>query len=375
MISYPLSYGLGPGMTVTRASDGWVREANDANGERWASVGGNNIARISSPDGGLSKMLLVEPARTNRALRSAELATAPWVDGTGTPVTTANARNAPDGTATADDIQDDNAVSSAAESREQGSLGFSAADVISMSVFQRMIAGVAGRLAQYNGAVYALGSAATATWSRATTTATASTTDNRINLLGGGGAAFPTADTDTGTTSFWNAQAELGAWPSSPIPTAGSTVTRSADACAITTAQLEAHMQPSYGRIKLVWRPLFSNTEEAGAVWLWGLSADTGLRYQGSDDRLELFAGGARVASLGPLTFAQGAHHIITATWNGTAASDSCHLEVIQAGTSLGGTKGTWTVPTLGASISIGSDVAGANQAGGHYGEMQIGYG
>jgi hypothetical protein len=60
---------------------------------------------------------------------------------------------------------------------------------------------------------------------------------------------------------------------------------------------------------------------------------------------------------------------ILDWVWNGGFSQ----VTIWKDGTAQGGVSGTWVAPTFGASIALGSDVAGANQASGTYSDVMIG--
>lgn len=99
----------GEAMTFTRASTGWCTKGNEttgiANGDLVEC--GNNLPRIGT--GGTAGLgISVWEARTNYALRSAELGNAVWQKnafGVATPTITDNQAVAPDGTTTAERVE------------------------------------------------------------------------------------------------------------------------------------------------------------------------------------------------------------------------------------------------------------------------------
>jgi len=88
------------------------------------------------------------------------------------------------------------------------------------------------------GAFYTL----TSTWTRISVTGTTSgaTTGARIEVLG------PVSGAPPGTV-FWGAQLEAGAFPTSYIPTSGSTATRTADNASMTGSNFSSWFNPSEG--------------------------------------------------------------------------------------------------------------------------------
>ncbi len=361
--------GLHPAITYTRASDAWYRQADDANGERWAAAGGNDIARIHSWDGTAAHNgLLIEPARTNLIEDSADMTAGGWVD-VGAPIVTANAQTAPDGTAAADTIEDDDGA--VREARREAPLGTAGGSTYYSSVFSRPISGAnpTGGLFQWDGAAWAvLQTNSGTTWSRVG----GAWTDGGVEQYQLNPAANNNGDTaSTGVSAFWGAQCELGSYPTSYIPTAGASATRAADSCTLTTARMVGVLSATHGRLHFVWVPGFDQDEEAGAVWMCWLDANTGLRYNGVADTFQVYAGGAEIAATAAQTFTANSDvFVIDWVWNGTYSQ----VSAVKNGTAQAGASGRWVAPTLGASIYLGSDNTPANHATGTYSDLMLGY-
>lgn len=235
---------------LTRTSTKWVADRNGLLVPR--VVGTAPFAVI----GGV-EFLLGESNATNLALRSQELDHASWSN-VGSPVVTANAAVAPDGTTTADTIADTNG----AETRGRRQTFTVANDgtqyCLSVYVKKRTSAHTTGyvllnaRLQLGTGIdAYAVVDAFAGTILKSTAgdavgiesvggywrvwlTLTNNTTGNTELLCSiyPGGVDTYTASTNAagqGTETFWGVQLETGGAPSSYIPTTSATVTRASD--------------------------------------------------------------------------------------------------------------------------------------------------
>ncbi len=190
--------------------------------------------------------ILREWTRTNEALRSQEIDNAAWTPLNGfivAPVRTANAAVAPDGTTTAEQIDFPSSMDGIADhysylfsvladntSTRAGSIylkGCSGSGTIWL--WGHTGAAVSGHVA----CAYTSGA-----WSRCSTTFTGSIGSGGDFLVFGIDQRIA-AQTTTSTQCVyaWGAQAEVGAFPTSYIPTAGTTVARSTDEITTTLSQ------------------------------------------------------------------------------------------------------------------------------------------
>lgn len=221
-----------PGATYTRAGAATAETAAGAIINFAA-----NVPRITD------RGVLIEEARTNLLLRSAEFDNAAWTKGGAT--ISAGSTAAPDGSTTADTLTED---TSTGDHRTFQAASVANATVHTFSIFVKpngrtlvtlTLAGVGDATFDVqNGVVTSttLGSASITSagsgWYRCAVTFTSATTsyNTQIRLVSTG---TTTSYTGNGTSGvfLWGAQLEAGATPSSYIPTTGAAATRAADAC------------------------------------------------------------------------------------------------------------------------------------------------
>jgi len=231
-----LDHGTGPAITFTRASDATYFDANGV-----LQTASNNVPRFDHDAAtGSSLGLLIEEARTNLLERSAEFDNAYWTKsaaGTASaPVVTANAATAPDGTASADQIDFDRGAGNLSTDHSwiTRSLAVPATGDYTQSVWLKAATGgdVGKQIAIRN---VANGSylvvTLTSEWIRYTRTENATTTTSRPWQIANRGGT--TADNIVSVLA-WGAQLEAGAFPTSYIPTTTAAATRSADSAAVT---------------------------------------------------------------------------------------------------------------------------------------------
>lgn len=220
-----LTGALDSRITFTRASVGTYFDATGT-----LQTAANNVARFDhDPVTLAAKGLLIEEARANQILQSADVSNAAWAKG-GAPTVTANQAVAPDGTTTAARI-DLPTVTGTSFSQVNQSFTETAA-VYCFSVWLR---GVAGGERVYLMATpnavlyYSTPCVLTTAWQRFTLITSALTAVPWFFQLGFD--RRDAAQTVTNACSFyaWGGQVELGPFATSTIPTTSASVTRAAD--------------------------------------------------------------------------------------------------------------------------------------------------
>ena len=226
---------LDPRITFTRASTGTYFD----------STGTMQTAAVNQPRWDYDPMtlqlrgLLLEDARTNLWLQSADANNAAWAKSGNLPVTIANQTTAPDGTLTAARVQFQ-AVSAASFS----TLSQTIAATVNPYTFSVWLKGSVGGETVYimttaNAVLYySTACVLTTAWRRFTVTTPNLTAASWFWQIGYD-RRDATQTTTPGCTVFvWGAQVELGAFPTSFIPTTAAAVTRAIDSCLIPPANM-----------------------------------------------------------------------------------------------------------------------------------------
>jgi hypothetical protein len=282
-LNFARSRSLDPRITFTRAStatyvgrDGLIKTA------------GVDEARFDHDPETLESLgLLIEESRTNSIAYSDGIGSG-W-GGNGVTLTTINSVNGPDGIAGVTEIRDNN--SNAYHAGYYGTVPVDGSSNYTVSAWlkkgpnYRSDIGSGGRFQIY--CSRGTGSPASVQitfnfdtlvgqnnvtsssltqypngWIRVTFTFTSNAADNVTPhfLLGNGGQYQGDA---TNSVYLWGAQLETGSFPTSYIPTSGSSVTRSADVASITGTNFSSWYNQSEGT--LLWKGIFDSYNSSGS--------------------------------------------------------------------------------------------------------------
>ena len=203
------------------------------------------------------KGLLIEEQRTNLTIQSQAFDNAAYSKaaiGVAAATITANNDTAPDGTLTADLVN----FSATTAIDQQGQLfrnvvTATAGQNITLSIYMRVPSGTATvfigltELSPLTGQSVACN--VTTTWQRFSITRTVLATTSMFLQIGPVTSAFmgQTTVQPAASVLLWGAQFEVGAFPTSYIPTTGAAVVRSADVCSITGGDFTSFYNQSEG--------------------------------------------------------------------------------------------------------------------------------
>jgi hypothetical protein len=243
-----LNNGTGPAITFTRASNATFFDASGT-----LQTASNDAPRFDhDPATGASRGLLIEEARTNLLIRSAEFTDASWAQ---TNVTASDGQTAPDGTTNADGIFE-TVTNNIHETRQSVSIAATATHTYSvfLKANGRNFVTVYVRETANSGATYVsvvvdlsdgsisgspVGTATVTSvgngWYRVAVSASidAGTRFAQIRLREDASTTSYAGDITKGVLA-WGAQLEAGAFPTSYIPTTTAAATRSADSAVVT---------------------------------------------------------------------------------------------------------------------------------------------
>lgn len=239
-VSYPalnpgsgLSYG--PDITFTRASSATFTGSNGL--IQYASA---NQPRFDyDPTTLKCQGFLIESNRTNLLLYSEQLNTV-WGGNLVTVVP--NATISPDGSLTADKL-----TSTGTDAYLAQNVVGTATQTFTGSVWLRADAPVTFYI-QFSDSTLGVSNTAcsvTTTWKRFSVKRTLPIGATSVNFVFGGGSTFTTGQ----SVYAWGVQTELGAFPTSYIPTTSATVTRSADVAAVAGSNFNAIYNPNEGSV------------------------------------------------------------------------------------------------------------------------------
>jgi hypothetical protein len=235
--------------------------------------------------------LLLEPARTNLALQSADFTTTWATSGVTAPTVTANQFVSPDGDTNADRLQ---IPSLGTASLLFQGISHTSGQQITLSVYIKSNTSSEQYFRIYGDFGVSISSAFTATsqWQRFTYTFTASSTGTR-NI------GFYNVTNVSSDLQIWGFQAEAGSYATSYIPTSGTTVARAAEVC--NGAGTSAEFNDSEG----VLFAEISALANDGIIRAIAISDGTGfnrvnIRYTGTSNQVEysLFVNGQTTKTL-----------------------------------------------------------------------------
>jgi hypothetical protein len=228
-LAFAATKALDPRITFTRASTGTYVGSNGT-----LRTAGINEARFDHSPLTLESLgLLLEEARTNLLLQSEDFSTS-WT--TVTAAVTTNVATAPNGTTTADLYSG----TSTSAVNQSVSLTSGVTYTISFYVKSAGLGNDSFRL-RIDGAQTSSNFTATSEWQRFTFTATSANTGARTCGI------VRNTPADNVDVLIWGAQLEVGAFPTSYIPTVAATVTRAADVASITGANFSSWYNQTEG--------------------------------------------------------------------------------------------------------------------------------
>lgn len=352
---------LTTGGTFARTSAAWYQTSASAIA---SASSGTRRAAVDRGDG-LGIGYLAEKSATNLILRSRDKANAAWTK-SGTPTYDATG---PDGSAVADEIS----TSTSQFGFYQGPFTVAAGEYWALSAWVRSPAGTTNYgFAGVNGAVsvdvMAAEGTADTTWRhvRASGVAVAGGFGTSLYTMFGVGNAFGSlvAYSSAARDALYDlCQLEAGPYPTSPIDTAGASVTRPQDTLSYASGAYPAGFLTS--GVVIIFAPDASSAEIISANEDWRLvqvaTKDyVRIRKNGAGCDIDLVSNNTIVATR-TVTFSRGAALTIT------AKPSAGSLTVSGATTGDGTATGSGAAWQSGQTLYIGGDNTGANPATGRF--------
>jgi hypothetical protein len=265
-------------LTFTRAST-----ATRVNEDGLIESVATGVPRIDFTGGGCGKLLL-EPQRTNLALRSEEFDNGSWVKVATT--VTANTTTSPDGTTTAEKIIPSATLSSHSIYQNIGTIG----DVRTLSCFVKKVDyryvslqyGTASSRFDFDTLTFSGGTntgydVLPNGWYKIYATLTATVNARATILIPDNLGNISYVGDGTSGTFVWGAQLEAGSYPTSYIPTTTTAVTRVAETASKTG--ISALIGQTEGTIFLDTKYLANASASARWFKVFGISNEIGLSF------------------------------------------------------------------------------------------------
>jgi len=316
--------------------------------------------------------MVIEEARTNLNIRSSEFANAAWYKNASAAIT-ATTGTAPDGTASADTWNGSDYITNAA------AMSVTAGSTYTASIFVK--AGTATSISFSFQQLPTYSSAGNTTINPATGAITVHTGTGTVTDAGSGWYRYSVAGTiaalqtsarlvftsSNGTALFWGAQFELGAFPTSYIPTTSSTVARAADVASIsdmTWLNLDEGTFLFSGKT-----PLARIAGNDTIVDVTNPGDDNNRHYiyrQGSTDDIRYYevSAGTSYANQGAVAVADNTSLKFAVAYKANDFATSLNGAAVVADTA-------GAVPTANTIMYIGHDRAGNNSWNGHIAQLK----
>jgi len=353
---------LSSGGTFTRALAAFYFTGAPTNGiSAFMVQAASNVRRIENRGDGLGPGLLMEKLATNLILQNRNpTLIGPWAAGSAT--TTTGDENGPDGSATGTRIQ----VASGGFSTFQGVT--TSNTQYTGSIWHKRKRGTGSGASQASlpnnavtvGTGASISTTLTETWQRDSASTNIGATTGAVQELEGRAGTGFTAQALDNIVDL--PQVELGYYPTSPIVTAGATVTRPADVLSYASGSYPTNFLTT--GFSLTFAPDASSTDFINSNEDWRLvqvgSADYLRIRKNTNCVVELVCGSAVVASL-TVTFSRAQALTIR------AIPSAGSLTVAGATTGNGTNVGTGAAWASGSTLYVGGDNASGNNATGRY--------